>query len=224
MMKRAAVIVAGGSGTRMDSEVPKQFLLVAGKPILQHTLEVFHRFDEDMCLVLVLPHSQMAYWENLCCQYACSVPHVVAEGGETRFHSVKNGLAMVPDDVEYIGVHDGVRPLVSMDTLKRCFSGEADAIVPVIDLNDSIRYLYDGGSQSVDRSRYKAVQTPQVFLRECILSAYNQPYEAAFTDDASVVEKAGHAIELTLGNRENIKITTPLDLRLAEWMLKDGLS
>ena len=96
--------------------------------------------------------------------------------------------------------------------------------VPVIDLNDSIRYLYDGGSQSVDRSRYKAVQTPQVFLRECILSAYNQPYEAAFTDDASVVEKAGHAIELTLGNRENIKITTPLDLRLAEWMLKDGLS
>lgn len=223
-MKRAAVIVAGGSGTRMGSEVPKQFLLVAGKPILQHTLEVFHRFDEDMCLVLVLPHSQMAYWENLCCQYVCSVPHVVAEGGETRFHSVKNGLAMVPDDVEYIGVHDGVRPLVSMDTLKRCFSGEANAIVPVIDLNDSIRYLYDGGSQSVDRSSYKAVQTPQVFLRECILSAYNQPYEAAFTDDASVVEKAGHAIELTLGNRENIKITTPLDLRLAEWMLKDGLS
>lgn len=223
-MKRAAVIVAGGSGTRMGSEVPKQFLLVAGKPILQHTLEVFHRFDEDMCLVLVLPHSQMAYWENLCFQYACSVPHLVAEGGETRFHSVKNGLAMVPDDVEYIGVHDGVRPLVSMDTLKRCFSGEAEAIVPVIDLNDSIRYLYDGGSQSVDRSSYKAVQTPQVFLRECILSAYNQPYEAAFTDDASVVEKAGHAIELTVGNRENIKITTPLDLRLAEWMLKDGLS
>lgn len=223
-MKRAAIIVAGGSGTRMGSAVPKQFLLVAGKPILQHTLEVFHRFDENMFLVLVLPHHQIAYWEDLCCQYAFSVPYVVAEGGETRFHSVKNGLALVPEDVEYIGVHDGVRPLVSMDTLKRCFSGEAKAIVPVVDLNDSIRCLYDGGSQSVDRSKYKAVQTPQVFHRECILSAYNQPYEAVFTDDASVVEKAGYPIELTVGNRENIKITTPLDLRLAEWLLADGIS
>lgn len=223
-MKRAAVIVAGGSGTRMGSEVPKQFLLVAGKPILQHTLETFHRFDKNMFLVLVLPHKQMAYWNKLCHQYACSVPHVIAEGGETRFHSVKNGLALLPDDVEYIGIHDGVRPLVSVDTLKRCFSGEAKAIVPVIDLNDSIRCLYEGGSQSVDRSRYKAVQTPQVFQRECILSAYNQPYEVIFTDDASVVEKAGYSIELTAGNRENIKITTPLDLHLVEWMLKDGIS
>lgn len=219
---RGVIIVAGGSGTRMGTTVPKQFLCVAGKPVLQHTLETFYRFDATMCMVVVLPKEQVTYWQQLCKDYDCAVPHSIAVGGDTRFLSVRNGLAVVPSDITYIGVHDGVRPLVSSDTLQRCFAAVAKdvAVVPVTDMVDSLRWVdQSGNSRAVIRSEYKAVQTPQVFRAELLRRAYEQPYQTAFTDDASVVEAVGHNIVLVEGNRENIKITTPLDLYIAEFRL-----
>ena len=219
-MKRATIIVAGGSGVRMGGDLPKQFLKVGNKPILLHTLETFHRFDPHMCIVIVLPASQLDYWKNLLTQYQCTIPHMVATGGNTRFESVKNGIRLIPSDTQLIGVHDGVRPFVSNDTLMRCYSNEKTAIIPVIPLHDSIRQLTENSNIAADRSAYVAVQTPQVFHADLLRKAYTLPYEVHFTDDASVVEAAGGIIELTEGNRENIKITTPFDLLIAESLLR----
>ena len=215
-----ALIVAGGKGLRMGTELPKQFLPIGGIPVLMRTLEAFHACDGAMRIILVLPHDQQAYWQRLCVEYRFEVPHLVADGGETRFHSVRNGLALV-EGPGRVGVHDGVRPFVSQEVMARCYALAADkkAVVPVVPVVETVRHLADGGSTTVNRDEYRLVQTPQVFDIGLLKRAYEQPYVPAFTDDASVVEALGMSVTLTEGNRENIKITTPFDLRVAEALL-----
>lgn len=214
------IIVAGGKGLRMGSDLPKQFLPVGGRPVLMRTLEAFHAADPAMRLVLVLPRAQQAYWQGLCREYGFTLPHVVADGGETRFHSVRNGLALVEGD-GLVGVHDGVRPFVASDVIRRCYAlaAEQKAVVPVIDVVETVRRVEEGRSTTVPRDDYKLVQTPQVFEAALLRRAYEQPYRTAFTDDASVVEALGFPVCLTAGNRENIKITTPFDLKIAAALL-----
>jgi len=220
--QKIAIIVAGGKGERMNADIPKQFLEIKGLPILMHTLEVFHKFDAAMQLILVLPTVQIEFWKNLCKKHKFSLPHQVVEGGSARFYSVKNGLKNIKTP-SLVAIHDGVRPLVSIETIVRCFetAEEFDAAIPVVDLVDSIRQLTENGSQSVDRSAYKLVQTPQVFDAELLINAYEQVFSPLFTDDASVVEAFGRNVQLVEGNRENIKITTAFDLELAEVLLKN---
>lgn len=215
------IIVAGGKGLRMGADLPKQFLPIGGKPVLMHTLEAFHKADAAMRLILVLPKSQQDYWKSLCEEYAFSIPHQVTDGGETRFHSVKNGLALV-DEEGLVGVHDGVRPFASIEVIRRCYAEAAryKAVVPVIDVVETVRMVQGDDSRTVDRNLYKLGQTPQVFDVTLLKQAYHQSYIPGFTDDASVVEAYGEKIHLTEGNRENIKITTPFDLKIAETILQ----
>jgi len=221
-MKRSVIIVAGGSGSRMGSDVPKQFLLLAGKPILMRTVEAFYRFDNKMNIVIALPAAQHDYWKQLCAQYSFSdIPCQLVEGGATRFHSTLNALAKVPAD-GIVAVHDGVRPLVSQETLQRCFSAaeQCKAVVPAIPVNESVRQIEsDGGNRAVNRSNYMLVQTPQVFDAQTLHRAFAQSYDPLFTDDASVVERMGVEVSIVEGNFENIKITRPVDLVLAEALL-----
>ncbi len=221
---KTAIIVAGGKGIRMQADIPKQFLELNGKPILMHTLEVFHCCDPHIQLILVLPSSQIDFWNDLCDEYSFTLKHQIVVGGQNRFTSVKNALDSIHGR-SLVAVHDGVRPLVSIDTITRCFdeSGIKGTAIPVIDLVDSIRLVTVNGNQSVDRSSYKLVQTPQVFDIEILKNAYNQDFSPLFTDDASVVEASGVTINMVEGNRENIKITSPFDLEMAEWLLKSQL-
>ena len=219
---KTAIIVASGKGERMQTEIPKQFIEIHGKPILMHTLEVFHRYDASIQLILVLSLENIKFWEELCKKHLFIIPHQIVIGGKTRFDSVKKGLAFIPDNI-LVAVHDGVRPFVSPETLTRCFN-EADnhgSAIPVIDLVDSIRLITEDGSQNMDRSSYKLVQTPQIFYSEILKNAYEQEFTPHFTDDASVVEALGIKIELVEGNRENLKITTSYDLVLADFMLNN---
>lgn len=215
-MTKYIIIVAGGKGLRMGGEVPKQFLPVGGKPVLMRTMEAFHSYDAEIRIVLVLPVAQQTYWKELCAQYAFTLPYCLANGGETRFHSVKNGLDTIPADEDaLVGVHDGVRPFVSTGVIARCYAEAArvEAVVPVIDVVETVRHLEGNGrSTTVSRDDYKLVQTPQVFSLALLKKAYAQAYVPAFTDDASVVEAFGHEVTLVQGNCENIKITTPFDL------------
>ena len=218
-MKKHIIIVAGGKGLRMGGDIPKQFVPIGGKPVLMRTLEAFYTYDPAMQLILVLPVSQQAYWMELCNTYGFTLPHVVANGGETRFHSVKNGLAKIEGD-GWVGVHDGVRPFVSPEVIARCYEQvrEKQAVIPVVDVVETLRRLTGAGSETVPRSAYKLVQTPQVFDADLLRRAYQQPYTDAFTDDASVVEALGEQVHLVEGNRENIKLTTPSDLKMAEFL------
>lgn len=221
VMHRSVIIVAGGKGLRMGGELPKQFLPVRGVPVLMRTVGVFHDFDPGMPVVVVLPVAHQGYWHELCRRYSFGIPHVVADGGETRFHSVRSGLSHLPSD-GLIAVHDGVRPFVSTEVIGRCFDAAAGhgAAVPVIRVHETMRRVDDaGGSVTVSRDDYRLVQTPQVFDARLLHEAYDCDYRAAFTDDASVVEAAGHAITLVEGNRENIKLTTPFDMTVAEALL-----
>ena len=216
-MKKYIIIVAGGKGLRMGGDIPKQFLPVCGKPVLMRTLEAFHAYDASIHIILVLPVSQQDYWKQLCQEYRFELSHDIANGGETRFHSVKNGLALVEGE-GLVGVHDGVRPFVSQEVIARCYA-EAEAkkaVIPVIGVVETVRHLTDEGSETVPRDQYKLVQTPQVFDAALLRSAYQQPYVEMFTDDASVVEALGEQVSLVEGNRENIKLTTPFDMKLAE--------
>lgn len=205
----------------MGSALPKQFLPIGGKPVLMRTIEAFHAYDAAMKIILVLPHSQQPYWTELCGKYDFRIPHRIADGGESRFHSVKNGLAWV-DTPGVVGVHDGVRPFVSQEVIARCYAlaAEKKAVIPVTDVVETVRHLADGQSATVNRDEYKLVQTPQVFDAELLKQAYEQPYDPHFTDDASVVEAWGQPVFLTPGNRENIKITTPFDLKVATALLE----
>lgn len=216
-MVRTALIVAGGKGLRMGGELPKQFLPIAGKPVLMHTLEAFHRFDPAMNLILVLPVDQQDYWKELCAKHHFTVKHTVADGGETRFHSVRNGLSFVSSGSGLVGVHDGVRPFVSQEVIARCYETAIvkKAVIPVIDVVETVRHIVGEGSETVNRGDYKLVQTPQVFEADLLKWAYAQEFNPFFTDDASVVEAMGGHITLVEGNRENIKITTPFDLKIA---------
>lgn len=219
-MNRHVIIVAGGKGLRMGGDIPKQFLPVGGKPVLMRTIEAFYSFDPSIHIILVLPVSQQAYWKELCETYHFSVHHEVADGGDTRFHSVKNGLALV-DGEGLVGVHDGVRPFVSREVIAGCYArAEIEkAVIPVIDVVETVRHLTKRGSETVPRGDYKLVQTPQVFEVSLLKEAYNREFIETFTDDASVVEAMGKEIHLVPGNRENIKLTTPFDLKVAEALL-----
>lgn len=214
-MNRTALIVAGGKGLRMGSDLPKQFLPLAGRPVLMHTIEAFYRFDEEIKIILVLPPEQQAYWRELCYKHHFIIEHTLVDGGETRFHSVKNGLYYAGTGL--VGVHDGVRPFVSREVIERCYELAAlqKAVIPVIDVVETVRHLTGQGSETVNRNDYKLVQTPQVFEVELLKKAYAQPFTPLFTDDASVVEAMGVPVYLTEGNRENIKITTPFDLKIS---------
>ena len=216
-MKAYAIIVAGGKGLRMGGEVPKQFLPINGKPILMHTIEVFRKALDGIEIILVLPADQHEYWQKLCQDYNFCSPELIAKGGETRFHSVKNGLALLPDDEDaVVGIHDGVRPFISKETIQRCYAAAAGgrAVVPVVPVVETIRQILpDGKSITRPRDEYRLVQTPQTFPLVMLKKAYEQSYSETFTDDASVVEAMGEEILMVEGNRENIKITTPSDLK-----------
>ncbi len=216
------IIVAGGKGLRMGSDTPKQFLPIGGKPVLMRTLERFREYSADLQIILVLPEAQQDYWRQLCEEYHFTVAYQLANGGQTRFHSVQNGLALVPDDAEgVVGVHDGVRPFPSIEVIRNCYetARTAKAVIPVIPVVETVRHLENEGSVTVPRGEYKLVQTPQTFDIQLLKAANRQPYNDGFTDDASVVESYGHAITLVEGNRENIKITTPYDLKIAEVLI-----
>ncbi len=249
------IIVAGGKGLRMGSEIPKQFLPIGGKPVLMRTLERFREYSADLQIILVLPEAQQAYWRGLCEQYHFPLPatnplpqqggagggsYLLANGGRTRFHSVQNGLALVPDDAEgVVGVHDGVRPFPSIEVIRNCYetARTAKAVIPVTPVVETVRHLITQkalgsaaslceepsllcNSATVPRDEYRLVQTPQTFDIQLLKAANRQPYNDGFTDDASVVEAYGHAITLVEGNRENIKITTPYDIVVAEAICK----
>ena len=220
--KHTILIVAGGRGTRMGGPQPKQFLELAGRPVLMHTLEAFDRWDASACLIVVLPEDQIDTWKRLCEAHVFGRIHRVVAGGETRFHSVRNGLGAVASN-GLIAVHDGVRPLVAPSVIAACFAAAADggAAVPVVPVVESVREVdADGDSRPVDRARLRVVQTPQVFRADVLRAAYRLPYDPRFTDDASVVEASGVAVLLVPGNRENIKLTTPMDLLLAEQLMR----
>ena len=222
-MKEVAIIVAGGKGLRMGGELPKQFLPIGGRPVLMRTLEAFAAYNPQVQLVVVLPQIQQAYWRELCVRYDFRLPHTVVDGGETRFHSVRNGLLQV-EAPALVAVHDGVRPFVSSEVIARCYrlAAEHQAVVPVVGVVETLRRLEpEGQSVTVPRDGYRLVQTPQVFDADLLLRAYSQPYVESFTDDASVVEAYGHAVCLTEGNRENIKLTTPFDLKVAAALLEE---
>ena len=234
------IIVAGGKGLRMGSDIPKQFLPIGGKPVLMRTIERFREYSAALQIILVLPKSQQDYWKDLCLQYlfplpsegAGGGPYLLADGGETRFHSVQHGLALIPDDAQgVVGVHDGVRPFPSLDVIRRCYetAREKKAVIPVIPVVETLRHLEGAAnsqisnlksqtSNTVPRSDYRLVQTPQCFDIQ-LLKAANRAADGSpvsFTDDASVVEAFGFDITLVEGNRENIKITTPFDLTIGE--------
>lgn len=214
------IIVAGGKGLRMGADVPKQFLPIGGKPVLMRTISRFREYSSAVGIVLVLPREQQEYWRQLCRDYGFTERYAVADGGDTRFHSVKNGLSLIPDNERgVVGVHDGVRPFPSIAVIKQCYdtAREAGAAVPAVPVLETLRHIEPSGqSRTVSRDDFRLVQTPQTFSIELLKRAYKQPYQDCFTDDASVVEALGHNVKLVEGNRENIKLTTPFDLRVAE--------
>ncbi len=223
------IIVAGGKGLRMGSDIPKQFLPVGGKPVLMRTLERFREYSPTLQIILVLPKAQQDYWRQLCQQYQFPLPveegvrggsYLLADGGETRFHSVQHGLALIPDDAEgVVGVHDGVRPFPSIEVIRNCYetARTAKAVIPVIPVVETLRHVTEG---TKPRDEYRLVQTPQCFDIQLLKAANRQPYNDGFTDDASVVEAFGFDITLVEGNRENIKITAPYDMTVAEAIIR----
>ena len=222
MKQDYVIIVAGGKGLRMGSDIPKQFLPIGGKPVLMRTIERFREYSGDLKIILVLPEAQQDYWQELCKKYNFQIEYQLANGGQTRFHSVQNGLALVPDDAEgVVGVHDGVRPFPAVEVIRDCYetARTTKAVIPVIPVVETVRHLEGKGSVTVPRGDYRLVQTPQTFDIQLLKAANRQPYNDGFTDDASVVEAFGYDITLVEGNRENIKITTPYDLKIAEVLI-----
>lgn len=221
-MKRAVIIVAGGSGKRMGSAIPKQFLEINGKAILMHTIEQFYRFDKKIKIVVVLPEQYHTLWQDICKKHNFDVPHTIQNGGSERFFSVKNGLSVLADDIDLVAIHDGVRPLVSFDTIRLGYENASThgAAIPVTKPIESMRHVEaDGSTKAVTRSEYVCVQTPQCFKTNIIKKAYAQPFSPTFTDDASVAEADGISISIYPGNSENIKITTPADIYTAGFLL-----
>lgn len=219
-MVKYVIIVAGGEGKRMGMEQPKQFLEIGGLPLLMHTFRAFSFLGDTIEFILVLPADSINYWKQLCKMHNFTIPHQIAEGGPKRFHSVKRGLQMVPGDA-LVAIHDAARPFVSKQVIEDCFTmaerkGNA---VPVMPVRESIREVSGTLNKSIDRSKLRLVQTPQVFLSSDIKRAYQQPYNENFTDDAMVLENTGKQIFMVDGNQENIKITSPADLRFAKTMI-----
>ncbi len=219
--KRYVIIVAGGNGSRMNSPVPKQFLRLEGRPILMHTISKFTDTDAGIEVIIVIPPDQVSLWESLCAEHNFYKTAKIAFSGESRFHSVKNGLALVTEP-GIVGVHDAVRPLVSSKTIIAAYkaAGMYGNAIPAVPINDSIRQIETTRNIALDRSRYCAIQTPQCFRSDILKKAYEQEYRYTFTDDATVVEALGEQIRLVDGNTENLKITSPKDIFVAEALLK----
>ncbi len=220
MGKTSVILTAAGMGRRMQSSLPKQFMLIHEKPVLMYTMEQFYQFDPKMEIILTLPKDWFTHWETIMSEYDFHIPHRIVEGGKERYNSIKNALECCTGDI--IAVHDGVRPLVNHETIKACLRAahEKGAAVPMVSIAESIRQIDGDTSKAVDRANFRLVQTPQCFQREVILKAYAQEFHSEITDDASLVEKSGHAIETVEGNIENIKITTQSDLKYAGMFLK----
>jgi len=210
------IITAGGKGLRMGSDIPKQFLPISGIPVLMRTIKRFREYSKELQIILVLPKAQQDYWKQLCQKYNFQEEYLLADGGETRFHSVQNGLNLIPNnETGVVGVHDGVRPFPSIEVIKRCFetARTAKAVIPVTPVVETLRFVPE--NKNVLRSDYRLVQTPQCFDINLLKKANQQPYSEKFTDDASIVEAIGQQVTMVEGNRENIKITTPFDLTIA---------
>lgn len=220
MAKYGVIIVAGGSGSRMQSALPKQFLMLGGLPVVARTINTFAEALPSADIVVVLPEAHIPLWRNLEARFDVA-PHRCVAGGSERFHSVKCGIEALGSDVEYIAVHDGVRALVSKRLIIRTLldAEKSGATIPVIEVADSFRRVAGAESHIVPRSELRAVQTPQIFSAELLRRAYEQPFDSSFTDDASVVEAMGHRISLVDGERSNLKLTTPEDLEWAEYYL-----
>ena len=217
MAKRGVIIVAGGSGRRMGGALPKQFMMLDNEPILARSINRMHEALPAAEIVVVLPEEHVELWKNIAARFDVA-RHKIALGGKERFHSVKNGLEALSDEVCIVGIHDAVRPLASKKLVIKLFL-EAEnnvAAIPVVAPIDSYRIIEGDESRIIDRSALRMVQTPQVFQAEALRKAYEQPFSTTFTDDASVMEAAGHKVTLVEGERENIKITTPSDMLIAE--------
>lgn len=220
----SVIIVAGGKGLRVGGDIPKQFQPIGGKPMLMRTIEAFYNFDYRMRIVIVLPEQFRDFWNELCEKHKFDITHTIVNGGETRFHSVKNGLSEISED-EIVGIHDAARPFVSKEVIGRCYREAFDfrcGIIPVIEEKNSVRILTGYESKPFDRDRIRLVQTPQVFPADLLKNAYETPYREEFTDDASVAEDDGIQIKLVEGDEKNIKITTPFDLELADFLYKNN--
>lgn len=219
-MPRTTIIVAGGAGKRLGGPVPKQFQSVKGRPLLMWTIEAFHRYDPEMPLIVVLPKEHFDIWRALCMGHRFFIKHEVVAGGEQRWHSVKAGVANVAGD-GLVAVHDGVRPLVSAELIDRCFEAahRQAAVIPVVPVVPSIRETTAEGSRALDRSKLLAVQTPQCFHADLLRKAFELPYEEGFTDEAVMVERLGVKVALVEGEERNIKVTTAMDMRVAEALL-----
>jgi len=219
-MKKFAVLVAGGNGSRMNSELPKQFLSVNEKPVLFYTIKSFLEAFDDIHIILVLPQDYVGLGNEIVSSYFSNRNIEITVGGSSRFHSVKNGLSKVERD-SVVFVHDAVRCLVSNDLIVRCYhqAVELGSAIPAINSKDSIRIIEDGVNRSVNRNNIRLIQTPQVFKSDVLLKAFEQPYQDSFTDEASVVEHTGYKVELIEGDENNIKITYPIDIAIAEKLL-----
>lgn len=220
-MQRYAIIVAGGSGTRMGKELPKQFLPLAGKPLLMHTIQAFVSVSPSINIILVLPENHIPLWKKLCLKYEFTNDYTIVSGGKERYDSVTNGLAHVPDNA-LVAVHDGARPLIKAETIETSFQMAEihDAAIPVIKPKDSIRIInQDSSNVSINRDSVRLVQTPQTFRSQLLKKAYRLPNTGNFTDDASVMHAAGFEVFLFNGHETNIKITTPSDLQVAEALM-----
>jgi len=221
-MKYYAIIVAGGSGNRMQTETPKQFLLLKNLPVLMHTIKAFAQSDTQPKILLVLSKDQQGYWTRLCEEFNFHIPHEVIDGGKERFHSVKNAIRTIEED-SFVAIHDSVRPLVSKSLIDNCFkAAEAHGnVIAAVQSSDSVRMLRNEKSSALKRDEIYLVQTPQTFSVSVLKEAYHQDFADHFTDDASVVESIGYDINIIEGERGNIKITYPIDLELAELLLKN---
>ena len=217
MAKRGVIIVAGGSGRRMGGALPKQFMMLDNEPILARSINRMHEALPAAEIVVVLPEEHVELWKNIAARFDVA-RHKIAIGGKERFHSVKNGLAALSDEVSIVGIHDAVRPLASKKLIIKLFleAENSTAVIPIVAPIDSYRIVEGDDSRIIDRSALRMVQTPQVFQAEALRKAYEQPFSSTFTDDASVMEAAGHKVTLVEGERENIKITTPSDMLIAE--------
>jgi 2-C-methyl-D-erythritol 4-phosphate cytidylyltransferase len=219
-MDKSVIITAGGIGKRMGHSIPKQFIELNRLPILMHTVNCFYNYDPAIQIIIVLPKEQLENWSKLIIKHKFEVHHSVTHGGSERFHSIKNGLKIVKSD--FVAIHDAVRPFVRHEVITNLFNTVElkQNAIPVIDIKESIRFVNNNESKALNRVDYKIVQTPQVFNTQLIKKAYQQDYSINFTDDASVLESIGEKINVVDGNEENIKITTPLDLILAEEIIK----
>jgi 2-C-methyl-D-erythritol 4-phosphate cytidylyltransferase len=222
MQNQYAIIVAGGSGTRLNADIPKQFILLDGKEIILHTIQKFRAYNPLIKIIIAVHESYFEFLQKLLdAHHILSVE--IIKGGETRFHSVKNGLSLVSDPESIVGIHDAARPFVHRETIARCYevAAEKGNAVPAVNVNESLRQVDGNKNKAVNRSNYRIIQTPQCFRAVEINSAYETEYDPGFTDDASVLEASGKTIFLVEGNEENIKITLPKDLLIAETLLKN---